>query len=82
MSVHKAITAHSAKQAEYITLYKKLDALREARIESAVEQCKSGNDINVAEINEVTNQINQLAQRYHLPPRKLVTADMVQSLCN
>jgi hypothetical protein len=82
MSVHKAITEHSTKQAEYITLYRKLDAMREAWIEKAIEQCKSGEDINVSKINEVTNQINQLAQRYHLPPRKPVTVDMVRDICN
>ncbi|GEN34596.1 MULTISPECIES: DUF2533 family protein [Aneurinibacillus] len=81
MSVHKAITAHSAKQAEYITLYRKLDAMREAWIEKAVEQCKNGEEINVEEINKVTEQINQLAQRYHLPPRKTVTVDMVRDIC-
>lgn len=81
MSVHEAITAHSAKQAEYITLYRKLDAMRETRIEKAVEQYKQGKELNVDAINEVTNQINQLAQRHHLPPRKVVTADMVRELC-
>ncbi|MBN6186229.1 DUF2533 family protein [Aneurinibacillus sp. BA2021] len=81
MSVHEAITAHSAKQAEYITLYRKLDVMREARIERAVEQCKNGEEPDVETINEVTNQINQLAQRHHLPPRKMVTVEMVRELC-
>ncbi|AMA72309.1 MULTISPECIES: DUF2533 family protein [Aneurinibacillus] len=81
MGVHHAISAHSARQAEYITLYRKLDAVREMWIEKAVEQCKNGEKISVEEINNITQQINQLAQRYHLPPRKLVTEEMVQNIC-
>jgi hypothetical protein len=81
MSVHHAITAHSAKQAEYITLYRKLDAMREVKIEKAIEQCKNGEEICIEEINQITQQINQLAQRHHLPPRKFVTVEMVQEIC-
>lgn len=79
MSVHHAISAHSASQAEYIVLYRKLDAMREVRIERAIEQYRAGEAVDLASINEVTQQINQLAQRHHLPPRKLVTADMIES---
>lgn len=82
MSVHHAISAHSARQADYIVLYRKLDAMREVRIEQAIEQCRQGEAVNLAAINEVTQQINQLAQRHHLPPRKLVTLDMIQSISN
>ncbi|WP_153945087.1 DUF2533 family protein, partial [Acinetobacter baumannii] len=44
-------------------------------------QCKNGEEPDVETINEVTNQINQLAQRHHLPPRKMVTVEMVRELC-
>jgi hypothetical protein len=81
MSVHHAISAHSAKQAEYMTLYRKLDAIRELRIEQAIEQCKAGEEISVHEINHVTQQINQLAQSHHLPPRKPVTIEMIREIC-
>ncbi|WCN38708.1 DUF2533 family protein [Aneurinibacillus uraniidurans] len=79
MSVHHAISAHSASQAEYIVLYRKLDVMREVRIERAIEQHRAGEAVDLASINEVTQQINQLAQRHHLPPRKFVTADMIES---
>ncbi|BAU27153.1 uncharacterized protein DUF2533 [Aneurinibacillus soli] len=79
MSVHHAISAHSASQAEYIVLYRKLDVMREVRIERAIEQYQAGEAVDLASINEVTQQINQLAQRHHLPPRKFVTAAMIES---
>ncbi|WCK53511.1 DUF2533 family protein [Aneurinibacillus sp. Ricciae_BoGa-3] len=78
MSVHHAITEHSSRQAEYILLYRKLDAMREVRIEQAIQQCRAGKEINVTEINNVTEQINQLAARHHLPPRRHVTVDMIR----
>ncbi len=78
MSVHRSISEHVSRQAEYITLYRKLDAMREVRIEQAVEQCKQGKEIDIAAINYVTEQINQLAQQHHLPPRKKVTVEMIQ----
>jgi hypothetical protein len=81
MSVHHAITEHSSRQAEYILLYRKLDAMREARIDLAMEQCRQGNEINVNDINDVTQQINQLADRHHLPPRRHVTVDMIRQAC-
>jgi hypothetical protein len=82
MSVHHEITAHSAKQAERILGYKKLDAQREFYIEEAVTKCLNGESFEVENINWVTEELNRYAKIHHLPERKYVTKEMIQEYCD
>jgi hypothetical protein len=77
MSVHKAITQHVNKQNHRITDFLVLDQKREEYIGEAVHLCKQGKEFTTNKINQVTNQINELAKQGIVPTRKLVTPDMV-----
>lgn len=78
MSVHKAITKHVNEQNKRITEYVLLDHDRERYIDFAVEKCQAGRNFSVEEINHVTAKMNALAKLGAVPPRKLVTAEMVE----
>lgn len=78
MSVHKAITKHVNKQNQKINEFLVLDQKREAYIEEALERCREGKVFTTDKINEVTNQINELAKKGIIPTRKPVTIEMVR----
>ena len=78
MSVHHAITNHGNKQNKRIKEFCILDQQRELYIEEAVQLCKEGKDFSTEKINEVTKQINALANQGIVPTRKLVTVEMVR----
>lgn len=78
MSVHKEITAHVNQANKRITDFLALDQKRESYIEEAVELCKQGKPFSTEKINEVTNQINELAKQGIVPARKNVTIEMVR----
>ena len=78
MSVHKAISAHVNKQNKIITEFLALDQEREAYIEEAVSNCKSGTLFTPDKINEVTSQINKLSKHGIIPSRKFVTSEMIE----
>ncbi|KAB7704240.1 DUF2533 family protein [Bacillus aerolatus] len=78
MSVHKAITLHAQKQNQVFTEFSFLDQQREGYIQKAIELCKAGKDFTTDQINEVTVQINVLANQRLIPTRKLVTPEMVR----
>ncbi|MFJ8244882.1 DUF2533 family protein [Peribacillus asahii] len=78
MSVHKAITLHAQKQNQDFTKFTRLDQQREEYIQEAIELCKAGKDFTTDKINEVTLQINVLANERFIPTRKLVTLEMVR----
>jgi hypothetical protein len=78
MSVHTAITAHSKKQHDHIELFLQLDQLREQAIDQAVQQCLANQPFNVAEINQISRDINELAKKGISPTRKLVSEEMIQ----
>jgi hypothetical protein len=78
MSVHKAISKHVNKQNHRITDFLALDQKRERYIEEAVELCKDGKDFTTNKINQVTNQINELAKLGIVPTRIVVTPEMVR----
>jgi hypothetical protein len=82
MSVHKEITAHVNHANKRITDYLALDQKREFYIEEAVELCKQGKAFSTAKINEVTNQMNELAKQGIVPTRKNVTIEMVREYVN
>jgi hypothetical protein len=82
MSVHNEITAHVNKANKRVKDFLALDQKRELYIEEAVECCKQGQPFSTEKINEVTNQINELAKQGIVPPRKNVTIEMVREYVN
>ncbi|MCK6205244.1 YpbS family protein [Bacillus infantis] len=78
MSVHHALTEHAKKINNRITRFLELDATREAYIEEALNLCKEGKPFSTEKINQVTEEINQLARQGNIPSRKLVTTVMVE----
>jgi hypothetical protein len=82
MSVHKEITTHVNQANKRITDFLTLDQKREFYIEEAVELCKQGKAFSTEKINEVTNQINELAKQGIVPARKNVTIEMVREYVN
>ncbi|NRD76281.1 YpbS family protein [Bacillus sp. BRMEA1] len=78
MSVHKAITEHVNKQNKKINDFVALDQMREQYIEEALELCRQGKAFTTEKINDITQQINELAKKGIVPTRKLVTAEMVR----
>ncbi|OKL36979.1 DUF2533 family protein [Domibacillus mangrovi] len=79
MSVHKALTLHAQKQNQVFTEFSLLDRQREDYIQRAIELCKAEKDFTTDQINQITLQINVLANQRFIPTRKLVTPQMVRS---
>lgn len=61
--VHKAISAHSSKQHEHIKAFMRLENMRELAIEEAVAKCRNDEPYTTDAINEITEQMNQLAKK-------------------
>jgi hypothetical protein len=78
MSVHKDISKHSQKQHLAIRKFLELDARREQHIDEAINLFKNQKILNVDPINQVTNEINELAKSEIVPTRKNVTEDMIK----
>ena len=78
MSVHTDLILHAKKQNQQYSKFVLLDQQRENYIEEAVELCKTGKDFTTDRINEVTKQINLIANDRFIPTRKLVTPEMVR----
>ena len=78
MSVHKDLILHAKKQNQQYSKFVLLDQQRENYIEEAVLLCKAGKDFTTDRINEVTRQINLIANDRFIPTRKLVTPEMVR----
>ena len=78
MGVHKDLELHAQKQNQLYRKFISLDQQREEYIQEAVELCKAGKDFTIDRINEVTSQINILANQRLIPTRELVTTEMVR----
>ena len=78
MSVHKDLIQHAKNQNQLYMKFTQLNQQREVYIQEAVELCKAGKDFSTDKINDVTNQINFIANDRFIPTRKLVTPDMVR----
>ncbi|MEQ6075210.1 YpbS family protein [Bacillus subtilis] len=76
--VHKAISAHSSKQHEHIKAFMRLENMRELAIEEAVGKCRNDEPYTTDAINEITEQMNQLAKKGIVPTRRLVSKEMVR----
>ncbi|MGM7701317.1 DUF2533 family protein [Pseudalkalibacillus sp. Hm43] len=83
MSVHHEISKHSNDQHARVRQFAQLDEKREQWIEIALKKCKADDDFSEAlvKINEVTEQINELARKGIVPQRKNVTKDMIKEYC-
>ena len=77
MSVHKDISLHAKKQNELFNKFMLFEQKREDLIQEAIEWCKAGKLFTTDRINEVTKQINQLANQRLIPNRQFVTNKMV-----
>lgn len=82
MSVHKEITKHVGQVNFRVNQFKQLDQLRESFIEEAIMLCKTGKAFSVEQINDVTEQMNELARLGVVPTRKKVTEAMVREFVN
>ena len=78
MSVHKDISLHAEKQNQLFNKFALLEQKREDYIQEAIELCKAGKEFTTDFINEVTLQINELANQRLVPIRKIVTPEMVR----
>jgi len=78
VNVHESISEHSNKQHMHLVEFQRLDELREAAIEEAVQKCKNGEPFDVDRINEATARINAHARHGISPTRKYVTIEMVK----
>ena len=78
VSVHKDISLHAEKQNQLFNKFALLEQKREDYIQEAIELCKAGKEFTTDFINEVTLQINELANQRLVPIRKIVTPEMVR----
>jgi hypothetical protein len=78
VSVHKDISLHAEKQNKLFNKFALLEQKREDYIQEAIELCKAGKEFTTDFINEVTLQINELANQRLVPIRKVVTPEMVR----
>ena len=76
--VHKAISAHSSKKHEHIKAFMRLENMRELAIEEVVAKCRNDEPYTTDAINEITEQMNQLAKKGIVPTRRLVSKEMVR----
>ncbi|MBU8905617.1 DUF2533 family protein [Desertibacillus haloalkaliphilus] len=78
MSVHLEIGKQVNKQLQAKDRFLELDRKREEAIEVTLEQAKRTNEFSTKEINEYTEEINQLSKQFSfIPSRKKVTKAMV-----
>lgn len=78
MSVHLQIKEQMNKFISVEKEYKRLDLIREEKIEEVLEKAKNEQDFSLAEVNLITEEINALSKNFgFLPMRKKVTKDMV-----
>lgn len=83
VSVHKALTSHANKLNAILTQYANLDRDREFYIEEALSLYERGLPFTTDKINSITIQMNELSNKIeNLPPRKLVTNEMVEEYVN
>ncbi|MGO4887256.1 DUF2533 family protein [Anaerobacillus sp. MEB173] len=78
MSVHLQIQEQINKRLESEKEYQRLDDLREAAIEKALNEARSSDDFSIVAINQITEEMNSLSKKYGFPLRKTVTKAMVK----
>lgn len=78
MSVHIEISKHIHRHIEAQQKYKDFDQSRELAIEETLQKAKLGEEFDTVTINQITNEMNEIAKKYNFPLRKVVTKDMVE----
>ncbi|ANF36983.1 Uncharacterized protein ypbS [Bacillus velezensis] len=76
--VHKAISAHSAKQHQHVKTFVQLDYEREQAIDEAIVKCRQNQPFTTDAINGITAKMNQLAKKGIVPQRRFVSEEMVK----
>ncbi|WP_096201333.1 DUF2533 family protein [Bacillus sp. FJAT-45350] len=77
MSVHLQIASQINKHLDGQKEFRRLDMMREEAIARTIAEAKKVSDFSVQEINQITNEMNQLAKKFSFPVRKNVTKEMV-----
>lgn len=80
MAVHLQISEQVKRHRQAQQQFRELDAKREQAIEHVLAEAKAGQAINLTEVNRITNEMNQIATRFHFPARKIVTVEMVEDV--
>lgn len=78
MSVHIQISEQVKKHREAQKAFLALDQKREKAIDEMIKKARSGLPINVTEVNKITAEMNQIANQFQFPHRKIITVEMVQ----
>ncbi|WP_227934894.1 DUF2533 family protein [Alkalihalobacillus deserti] len=82
MAVHLQIAEQVKKHRDAQKQFLALDASRERAIERVLELAKVGKEVQITEINQITEEMNSIAMKFQFPPRKLVTRQMVINYLN
>lgn len=82
MSVHLQIKKQMNNFIEAERQYKKLDQLREQKIEEVLIDAKTKKDFSLLEVNAITEELNNLSKSYGFPLRKQVSKDMIFEFLN
>ncbi|WP_100406729.1 DUF2533 family protein [Bacillus solitudinis] len=77
MSVHIQIAEQVKNHRQAQKQFLQLDAKREQEIKRLIEQAKLTEEVSVIQLNKITEEMNQIATKFHFPMRKIVTKDMV-----
>ncbi|OIJ16671.1 hypothetical protein BKP37_05410 [Anaerobacillus alkalilacustris] len=78
MSVHLQIKKQMNNFINAEKNYRKLDQIREEKIEEIIKIAKNKKDFSLVEVNKVTEEINKFSKSHGYPLRKLVTKEMVE----
>lgn len=82
MSVHLQIKTQINNFIEAERKYRELDFRREHKIAAVINETKQGKTISLVDVNNVTEEINQLSKSFGFPLRKTVTDKMVREFVN
>lgn len=77
--VHRHISKQVEEKVKAIERFKALDEQREQMIMQLIENYRLGRQVELNELNRLTSEMNQLALKYQLPSRKIVTWEMFET---
>lgn len=82
MSVHLQIKTQINKFINAEKKYRELDIRREQKIAAVIEEAKQENLFSLMDVNNITEEINQISKSFGFPLRKTVTDKMVREFVN
>lgn len=77
--VHRHISKQVEEKVKAIEWFKTLDEKREQIIMQLIESYRLNRQVELKELNGLTSEMNQLALKYQLPSRKIVTWEMFET---